>query len=241
MISEGTRMVEEERRHNYSELEVEELSNDIVSATKKIVFVTHYGRDTDRFRTFYNVAKNNDRKMVISTKTAHLLGRLVQDKRLHLPDPLKDENILVYYKRKKTGSFLEKDYYVWERRFMEKMVNHEFVRKHQSEIVMDLDFYQFTELIDIKPDPNSHFIHSMSEPYSEEDIEEEVMHNWLSHFKIKFHQLHASGHMNRQQLTALINYINPKKIFPVHTEHPELFRTVNKNVHLVKYSKEYTI
>jgi len=163
MISEGTRMVEEERRKNYSELEVEKLSNEIVSATKKIVFVTHYG------------------------------------------------------KRKKTGGFLKTDYYIWERRFMEKMVNHEFVHKHQSEIVMDLDFYQFAELIDIKPDPDSHFIHSTSEPYSEEDIEDEVMHNWLDHFKIKFHQLHASGHMNRQQLTDLISYIKPKKSNFIHS------------------------
>jgi len=241
MISEGTRMVKMERRKNYSELEVEKLSNEIVSETKKIVFVTHYGRDTDRFRTFYKVAKNNDRKIVISPKTANLLSRLVHDKHLHLPDPMKDEDILVYYKRKKTGNFLEEDYYVWEREFMEKMVNYDFVHEHQSEIVMDLDFYQFAELIDVKPDPGSHFIHSMSEPYSEEDIEDKVMRNWLDHFKIKFHQLHASGHLNRRQLTDLINYIKPKKIFPVHTENPELFRTINKNVCLVKYGKKHTI
>jgi len=241
MISEGTRMIEMERRKNYSELEVKKLSNEIVSKTKKIVFVTHYGRDTDRFRTFYNVAKNNDKKIIISPKTAHLLSRLVQDKHLHLPDPMKDKDILVYYKRKKTGGFLERDYYVWERKFMEKMVNYEFVREHQSEIVMDLDFFQFAELVDIKPDSGSHFIHSMSEPYSEEDIEDVVMHNWLDHFKIKFHQLHASGHLNRRQLTDLINYIKPKRIFPVHTENPELFRTINKNVHVAKYGRKYTI
>jgi len=241
MISEGTRMVEMERRKNYSEMEVERLSNEIVSKTKKIVFVTHYGRDTDRFRTFYNVAKNNDRKIVISPKTAHLLSRLVPDKHLRLPDPMKDNDILVYYKRKKTGGFQQEDYYVWEREFMEKMVNYEFVHEHQSEIVMDLDFYQFAELIDIKPDSGSDFIHSMSEPYSEEDIEDKVMRNWLDHFKIKFHQLHASGHLNRSQLTDLINHIKPKKIFPVHTENPELFRTINKNVCLVEYGKEHTI
>ncbi len=241
MISEGTRMVEMEKRKNYSELQVEKLGNEIVSKTRKIVFVTHYGRDTDRFRTFYNVAKNNDRKIVISPKTAHLLSRLVQDRHLNLPDPMKDENILVYYKRKKTGGFLEEDYYVWERKFIEKMVNYKFVREHQSAIVMDLDFYQFAELIDIKPDPGSHFIHSMSEPYSEEDIEDIVMHNWLDHFKIKFHQLHASGHLNRRELTDLINCINPKRIFPVHTENPELFRTINKNAQVVRYGKKYTI
>lgn len=111
---------------------------------------------------------------------------------------MKDKNILVYYKRKKTGGFLEGDYYVREQEFMEKMVNYKFVHEHQSEIVMGLDFYQFAELIDIKPDPGSHFIHNMSEPYSEEDIEDMVMHNWLDHFKIKFHQLHASGHLNRR-------------------------------------------
>ena len=241
MISEGTRMVETERRKNYSELEVKKLSNEIISKTKKIVFVTHYGRDTDRFRTFYKVAKDNDRKFVVSPKTAHLVSRLVRDKHLHLPDPMKDKNILVYYKRKKTGGFLEQDYYVWERKFMEKMVNYEFVREHQSEIVMDLDFYQFAELVDIRPDPGSHFIHSMSEPYSEEDIEDVVMHNWLDHFKIKFHQLHASGHLNRRQLTDLINYIKPKRIFPVHTENPKLFRTINRDTPLIKYGKKYTI
>jgi len=241
LISEGTRLVEVEKRKNYSELEVEKLSNEIVSATNKIVFVTHYGRDMDRFRTFYNIAKSNDRKIVISPKTAHLLSKLVEDKRLHLPDPMKDEAILVYYKRKKTGRFQEKDYYVWEREFMDKIVNYEFVQEHQSKIVMDLDFYQFAELIDIRPNPDSHFIHSMSEPYSEEDIEDEVMHNWLRHFKINFHQLHASGHMNRSQLTNLINYIRPKQIFPIHTENPKLFKKVNKDAHLIRYGKKYTI
>jgi len=240
-ICEGTRMVEKEKRKNYSEHEVEKLSDKVVSSTDKIVFVTRYSRDMDRFRSFYNVAKNNGKKIVISPKTAHLLSKLVHDKHLRLPNPMKDKSILVYYKRKKTGSFQEKDYYIWEREFMDKMVNHKFVHKHQSEIVMDLDFYQFAELIDIRPGPDSHFIHSMSEPYSEEDIEDEVMHNWLRHFKIKFHQLHASGHMNRSQLTNLINYIKPKQIFPIHTENPKLFKAINKNVHLVRYGKRYTI
>jgi len=241
MISEGTRMVEMEKRKNYSEPQVERLSNEIVSKTRKLVFVTHYGRDTDRFRTFYNVAKNNDRKIVISPKTAHLLSMLVKDRHLSLPDPMKDKNILVYYRRKKTGGFIEEDYYVWERKFIEKMVNYKFVHEHQSAVILDLDFYQFTELIDIKPDPGSHFIHSMSEPYSEEDIEDIIMHNWLDHFQIKFHQLHASGHLNRRELTDLINRIDPKRIFPVHTQNPELFRTINKNAQVIRYGTKYTL
>ena len=241
MICEGTRMVEKEKRKNYSEQQVEKLSGKVVSSTGKIVFVTRYSRDMDRFRSFYNVAKNNRRKIVISPKTAHLLGRLVEDNRLDLPDPLKEEDILVYYKRKKSGEFEEKDYYVWERQFMDKMATYKFVHENQSKLVMDLDFYQFAELIDIKPDRGSHFIHSMSEPFSEEDIEDEVMHNWLDHFEMRFHQLHASGHMNRQQIMGLINYIKPKKLFPIHTENQQLFKKICNDVQTIEYGKEYIL
>jgi ribonuclease J len=241
MICEGTRMVEKEKRKNYSEQQVKKLSGKVVSSTDKIVFVTRYSRDMDRFRSFYNVAKNNGRKIVVSPKTAYLLGKLVEDKRLDLPEPLKDENILVYYKRKRSGGFDERDYYVWERDFMDKMVTYDFVHENQSRLVMDLDFYQFAELIDIKPERGSHFIHSMSEPFSEEDIEDEVMHNWLDHFKMRFHQLHASGHMNRQQITGLINYIKPKRVFPIHTENQQLFKKISKSVQTIKYGREYTL
>ncbi len=241
MICEGTRMVEEERRKNYSEQQVEKQSREIVSSTDKIVFVTRYSRDIDRFRSFYNTARDNNRKIVISPKTAHLLDRLGEDERLDLPDPLKDEHILVYYKRKKSGRFEDGDYYKWEREFTDRMATHEFVHENQTKLVMDLDFHQFAELIDIKPDPGSQFIHSMSEPFSEEDIEDQVMHNWLDHFQIKFHQLHASGHMDRQQLTGLIKHVKPRRVFPIHTENQQLFQQTISNVQMVEYGKKYTL
>jgi len=241
LICEGTRMVENENRKNYSEAQVEQLANKIVASTNKAVFVTRYSRDVDRFRTFYKVAKKNGRKLVVSPKTAHLLCSLLDDKRLHLPDPLKGQSILVYYKRKKSGKFDEKDYYVWEREFMDKMVTYEYIQKNQRKLVMDLDFYQFAELIDIKPDQNSHFIHSMSEPFSEEDIEDQVMHNWIDHFKMQFHQLHASGHMNRNQLVSLVDCIKPKRVFPIHTENQHLFKEHFGSVQMLKLGKAYIL
>ena len=69
---------------------------------------------------------------------------------------------------------------------MNKIANYKFVQEHQGAIAMDLDFYQFAELIDIRQDLDSHFIHSMSESHSEEEIEDEVMHIWLRHFKSFF-------------------------------------------------------
>jgi ribonuclease J len=241
LITEGTRMVEKEKRSNYSESEIKEKSNSIVSETDKIVFVTHYGRDTDRFRTMYEVAKENNRKIIIPPKTAYLLSKMLSDNSLELPDPLQDNNILVYYKRKKSGTYVETDYYLWERAFMDKMVDSKYVHENQRSLVMDLGFYQFGELIDIKPERGSNFIHSMSEPFSEEDIEDRVMRNWLAHFGITFHQLHASGHLNKYELTDMITRMNPKIIFPIHTENPRLFKKKFNNTIIIRKQKPYSI
>jgi ribonuclease J len=201
----------------------------------------HASRDIDRFKSFYEVAKNNGRKMVITPKTAYLLTKLLGDEHLPVPDPLKDECIAVYFKKKKSGTYDEKDYFVWERKFLDKKVDFKYVRKNQRKLIMDLDFFQFAELIDIKPEPGSEFIHSMSEPFSEEDIEDQVMHNWLDHFKLHFHQVHASGHMSKDELVEMVKEINPKKTFPVHTENQLLFKSYCSNTQQIELRKEYSI
>lgn len=239
LICEGTRMAPVEKRQNYSEKQVEQMSDQIASVSNKIIFVSHYSRDMDRFRSFHNVSTKNGRKMVITPKTAYLLSKLVCDEHLDLPNPTENDDIFVYYKRKKSGTYDDKDYYPWERQFMNKMVNSEYVHKNQKKLIMDLDFYQFAELVDIKPERGSPFIHSMSEPFSEEDLGDEILHNWIDHFEMQFHQLHASGHINKEQIGTLLSEIDAKKIFPVHTENAELFKQISKNVQAPELEKEY--
>ena len=71
LICEGTRMAVKETRQNYSEPQVKQISDKIVSSTDKAVFTMHASRDIDRFNSFFEVAKNNNRKMVITPKTAY--------------------------------------------------------------------------------------------------------------------------------------------------------------------------
>jgi len=238
LICEGTRMEEVERRQNYSEAQVREKGEEIVGGTDKIVFVMRYSRDIDRFRTFYEIAKANGRDLVISPKSAYLLGRLIEDEHLDVPDPRTDGAIRVYYRRKKSGTYDDSDYYKWEREYLDRMVTCEEIRKRQKEYLMELDFYQLTELIDIRPERGAHLIRSMSEPFSDEDLSEEVLQNWVEHFGLEFHQMHASGHLSREQLEWLVDTIAPKKIFPVHTENPQLFKKRWKNVESFKCRKQ---
>ena len=240
MISEGTRISPEKAHEIHSETKVKEESNQVVASGYKLVIASFYSRDVDRFKTFYEIAKKNDRKLVIPIKLAHYLHKLRNDPRLKIPDVTKDDTIVFYKKRKKSGEFQAKDYYIWERPFLEKAENFDYIRENQSKIIFNLDLVGFTELIDIKPSVGGHFIHSMSEPFSEEDIDSKVLQNWLDHFHLKFHQIHASGHCSSHELVKVVDTIQPKRLVPIHTEHPLMFREIFRgySVELVEEGEE---
>ncbi|MCW3991152.1 MAG: MBL fold metallo-hydrolase, partial [Candidatus Bathyarchaeota archaeon] len=244
LISEGTRMVTRERRRNLSEAQVLSGVERVIEEADregKAVFYTHNVRNTDRLRTFYAAAEAWGRRTVVMPRTAYLLWKLIEDEHLDLPDPMTDENIAVYFRRKRSGEYQEKDYYRWERPFLDKVITAEDVRSRPTEFIMDLGFNRFTELIDIRPEAGSHFIYSMSEPFTEDDMEDRIMHNWLDHFGLRYHQLHASGHMNRRELTEAIKAINPRTVFPVHTENPQLFREHFDNALLPVIGESYNV
>jgi mRNA degradation ribonuclease J1/J2 len=40
---------------------------------------------------------------------------------------------------------------------------------------------------------------------------------------------------------TIVKEINPKHLFPVHTEHPEMFKRVTENITLLEEKKTYSI
>ena len=103
-----------------------------------------------------------------------------------------------------------------------------------------MGFYSFTSLIDIKPRPGAIYIHSASEPYTEEqEISEDRVENWLSHFEMNKYQCHCSGHAQGKDLLEAVSEISPKTLYPVHTEHPDLYNQVSKDLVIVKEGKKY--
>jgi mRNA degradation ribonuclease J1/J2 len=53
--------------------------------------------------------------------------------------------------------------------------------------------------------------------------------NWLEHFGIKYYHFHASGHVDRKDLTKFINEVKPKEVIPIHTQNPKEFVKILKN------------
>src|SRR5439155_1226547 len=98
--------------------------------------------------------------------TAHLLVSLSQDTRIQVPDVLRDPDLLVYDRRFHRQETWEKNLFA---QLGDRVVTSDYVREHQDELVVQLDFTTMPELIDIQPVPGSAFIHSKSEPIEEND------------------------------------------------------------------------
>jgi ribonuclease J len=241
LLCEGTRIGGDEE-HNFTEEEVEKKAKKIIKQSKGLVLTYFSMSNVDRFMSFYRAAIKNKRKLVIGTNLAYIIHNM-RKKIPILPDVLKDKNIRVYYRLSGSCTFCEKDYYVWEREFMDKMITYKEINKHPKKFVMHLGFYKLMELVYIKP-RNADFIYSMSEHYLEGDDNEkqkELWENWMDHFGIKFHMAHCSGHASKEDLLHFIKKVNPKMIIPIHTSHPEMFEGCGKKVLMIKKEKKLNL
>ncbi|MEM2098805.1 MAG: MBL fold metallo-hydrolase [Candidatus Bathyarchaeia archaeon] len=227
-----------------SEAEVEEKLNQIVMRADGIVLAGFAGSDVDRLNSFYSVAKRNKRCLAVSLKQAYLMDALHQDKGLKIPC-LSDDEVLIFRKSKKRFD-------KWEEQLIEKyslqgkVLDVFDVSKQQCKVILALSFYDFEELVALKPTAGSCYILSSSEPFNEEmEIDHERLTNWLSHYGIPQYHVHVSGHIMPLQLKSALREMDAQRIFPIHTEKAELFakfmRDLKAEVERVEKCKEYML
>jgi ribonuclease J len=241
MITEGTRI--NIKKTGESESKVYQHSKKEISKNKKLTIVDFNFKDIDRFTTFYKIAKDLDKKLVISFKHACFLERYHKDKKLKSPDS-RDDNVLILKPKRLTGTYIDEDYtdmYIKKRLNYSNIITSEEITKKPSEYMVVLNFYYFNMLIDLKP-KGGLYIHSLSEPFNEEmEISYERMKAWIKHFNLKFVQSHCSGHINGTDLKDLIKNVTPKVLLPIHTEHPGIFRTLSMQTRMIKEGKRYKL
>jgi ribonuclease J len=233
LILEGTNI--DDRMGSLTEEQVFRIVNHLISRTKNLVLFDFPIRDVDRLKTFFKAAENNGRRYVTNMKQAYLIELLSkEDKKLEIPSI---DNFDIFLHKSGWGRYEEKDYYKWQRKYLdyENVVKAEQVAKQQSKYMLFMEFFDLTELLDVRPNLNSLFIHSLTEPFNEEmAMDFNRMLNWLEKFKIPLKHAHASGHADAKQLKKIAEFIKPKQLYPVHTDKPEMFKKlIGKKVRVV--------
>jgi len=240
MLSEGTRIGE---KTSITEEDIEKKATEIISNYDGLVVVNYPIRDLDRLLTFYEVASNVDRKLVVNLKQAYMLNLF------YGKDYPKIDDVVVYTPRKGWGLLgedsyvcfgnewtcamdidqyhVKTDYDKWERDFLDwdNTINYKDLKEEPQEYIFRCDFFELKELIDIKPEKGL-YIRSVTEPFDDEmQIDYNKALNWLKHFNLELIEegMHASGHANGKEILNMIREINPDKVYPIHTVKKEKF------------------
>ena len=234
LLIEGTRAGPDQRR-NLSESGVRTEVDRLLGRHADLALACTYPRDVDRLATLHAAARAAGRELVVSARTAFLLSAITP----RWPgDPLPisgtDGGVLVHGRKKKK-------FYEYEKPYLDTALSSEQLRANGRRYLLALDLAHFPELIDLRPPSGTPFIHSMSEPFSEDDVDDQVMHNWLDHFGLVFHQMHASGHASASELFEIIRSVHPRTVYPIHTEHPEAFRPLGASVRSPELEVRYPV
>ncbi|MCK5593084.1 MBL fold metallo-hydrolase, partial [Candidatus Bathyarchaeota archaeon] len=247
---EGTRI---EKKTGNTEENVFETAGEFVSKVPGLVAVNFPARDLARLKTFHRIAKNTGRKLVLSFKHAYLLEQFSALGGGEYP-PINDPQLCFYADRKGWGlagrndypqNIVEQDYGIWEREYLhlDNTINSKDIRKHQEHYLFYCNYFQLNELVDVDPKPGSRYVRSVCEPFSDEMLfDERRVKNWLELFGLgEAYQIHASGHASGSEITKMISKINPKIIYPVHTESNALFVQRFKQAKTIEKGEQYTI
>jgi len=246
MLSEGTRIAE---TTSVTEEDIKNNATELISSYNGLVVINYPIRDLDRLLTFYEVACNVDRKLVVNLKQAYMLNLFYGS------DYPKIDDVVVYTPRKGWGllgdeSFacfgeewtcalgidqyhVKTDYDKWERDFLDwnNTINYKDLKEEPENYMFRCDFFELKELIDIKPEEGL-YIRSVTEPFDDEmEIDYKKALNWLDHFNLKLIEegMHASGHANGTEIINMIREIQPETVYPIHTNKKEEFSVLKDN------------
>ncbi len=231
LVIEGTRVDETEVS---TEDDVrKELTRVASEVGDRLVSVVVAMMDFDRLNTVLSVAEKLDRVVAISLHHANLLTTLRRGgARMNIPE-LRDEKLVAFLERRRTGTYSKTDYPSWQTELIEQIptVGDEEIRRDQKKYLLVLSRAEdIIKLSDIEPAPGSLFILSTSEAHSEEQVlEEERIHNWVNLLNLRYKHIHSSGHAPQKDLIKIIEEINPRKVIPVHTLKPTLMKQLLNN------------
>ncbi|MFH0815307.1 MAG: MBL fold metallo-hydrolase [Methanobacteriota archaeon] len=255
MICEGTRIDSDKK---LTEKEIELRIAEKVSTASGLVLVDFGWKDTTRYETVRDAAKKASRTLVINARLARLLYRLgtypAEDELVRVF--LKRHTSALYSPKDYDGYELglpdsPNCHY-------ENGALADEIRANPGEYVMMFSYYDLGQLFDIIDDdgklPGSWFIKAQCEPFSDEmEIDEERLIEWLKKFGIGFDaggtpvppdcanpsceklreridRSHVSGHASRPELKELIAKVAPKVLVPIHTNHPEMFAELAREI-----------
>jgi len=208
---------------------------EVVRQCRSLVIADFGPRNLERLLTFRDIARDCNRRLVVTAKDIYLLEAASLATDLVI-SPVQDEVILLYQEPKRLEKWEEQVY----ARYGGRCVGPRELKKNAADYILCFSFWDANELIEVDPEPGTVYIYSSSEAFDEEQrFDIRRLKNWLELFQMRpvgipdvdtgkvpeaEKGFHASGHITGPDLLELIRTVDPQFVIPVHTENTEFFR-----------------
>ena len=205
-----------------------------VEASPGLVIADFSARNFERLESFQEIAEKTGRELVVPAKDMYMLDALATIGGASISRALRVYGEIGGRSRK------------WEDevvlpKYGDRYIDHASIRDDPERFILCFSFFDMKHLLDIKPEGGT-YIYSACEAFNEEmEIDFVRLWHWLGRFNIapagfsvakeeggKYspafeREFHASGHASREDLTWIIDQIDPDRIVPIHTEAREWF------------------
>lgn len=238
LITEGTRKKDE--KINKKEEDVYNASIKVVRKYYGKIVIADFGpRNIERLETFLKIAKETDRKILITYKDALILDLLKDENNI-----IDDDDVYIIHEKKLDTSRYIKDI---KDKYKYKIITPKTLNQNQGDFIVCYSFFDLVNLLDLELNKGA-YIYSTSEAYTEEqEFDIKRLFNWIKFFNLDIFGIemfennfkfsgdyHSSGHASFDDIIWMINEIDPKYIIPVHTENIEEFIRIFGDKRIIK-------
>ncbi len=235
LIVEGTCVGRMEKGRPEMERELEERILSCIRDTRGIVLVWFSGQNIDRFVTFFRAAKRAGRMMVVDLYMASILDAL---RLSSVPSP-RDKDLLVYLPWAMKQRVKHEQRFDLVQPYYGRRLYPEALAQQAGKLVVMFRPSMRRDLEKADCLDGARVVYSLWHGYLEQDST--GLEAWCHRRGIEFEQLHTSGHASALDLRRFVRLLAPRKVVPVHTFEPELFRGFCENVVVADDGREFEI
>ncbi len=204
-----------------SETEIEDETVKLLKAGKNMTLLYFSAQNIDRLVSFYRASLKTRKIFAIDFYTANILGCLKDYARIPYPSE-NYANIRVFFPYWLCRRITQQGRQELMYRYKSYKITKKEISDRSGEIMMMVRPSMLVDLKSIKNIEGAAFICSLWEGYLQDDSLQRMM-RFIKRKKMKFYQVHTSGHAEIDTLKKVVKKLKPGKIVPIHTFHPDKY------------------
>ena len=219
-----------------------ELEDAVVERMKQVDYPLLFqcsSQNIDRLVSFFRASLRLRRVFVVDIYTANVLHELRQFKN-NLPYPSPQyPNIKVFFPYRLTQRIFNDVGEQYARRFSEHHISREGVREAQGHIVMACRPSMGTDIRRCGLHDGV-LLYSLWRGYRNQAYQQ-AFETYLKKVGFSLEALHTSGHATIPDLRRVIDGLDPQRLVPIHTMHPDAFRGFSSKTEFMQDGVEWEL